>query len=153
MSRDSRWLPLLARASLPAWVATLAASVATAQAPEPSARAAAEPAAATAPAEQPRRKRDRRRQAEATATPAAALAPTRGAGTVDGTEAEIICKDVKPIGSRIPRRICGTEAQWGGSSEETAAHAQEQMRQIRDRSTLTGPAPSGPSSVSAPTRF
>lgn len=153
MSRHFRSLLGVARLSLPACIATLVASTAAAQPPEPAARTTAEPPAATTPAEQPRRKRDRRRQAGASATPTAALAPASVAASGEGTENEIICKDVKPIGSRIPRRICGTEAQWGGSSEETAAHAQEQMRQIRDRSTLTGPAPSGPSSVSAPTRF
>jgi hypothetical protein len=151
MSRHSRLWLAAARASLPVCLALLVGSVAVAQAPEPADRTAAEPAAAAA--EQPRRKRDRRRQGEAAPTARAAAAPASVAPTGNGTEAEIICKDIKPIGSRIPRRICGTEAQWGGSSEETAAHAQEQMRQIRDRSTLTGPAPSGPSSISAPTRF
>jgi hypothetical protein len=150
MSRHSRPVRATARASLTLCLALLVGSTAAAQAPESAARTAAEPAAAAAPAEQPRRKRDRRRQGDAAPT---AAAPASVAATGQGNEGEIICKDIKPIGSRIPRRVCGTEAQWGGSSEETAAHAQEQMRQIRDRSTLTGPSPSGPASVSAPTRF
>lgn len=145
MSRQSRpWLAA-ARASLPICVVLLLGPMSV-RAQQPEAPTAAAPAAAAAPAEQPRRKRDRRRQAETTAAaPANATAQT--------TEAEIICKDIKPIGSRIPRRVCGTEAQWGGSSEETAAHAQEQLRQIRERATLTGGGTTGPSSIGAPTRF
>lgn len=148
MSRRFRPLRAFARASLPAYLALLVASTAAAQAPSPGASTAT-PAAA---AEQPRKKRDRRRAAEAAeaAAPAASVAAVRQAAN---SEDEIICKDIKPLGSRIPRRICGTEAQWGGSSEQTAAHAQEQLRQIRDRAALTGGSSSGPSSITAPARF
>jgi ribosomal protein L32 len=92
-------------------------------------------------------RRERRRSAHAVTARATAAATNSG----ESAAAEIICKNIKPIGSRVSRRVCGTEAQWSGSSEKTAAHAQEEMRQMRARAGLTGPAPPGPASLSPAT--
>lgn len=104
---------------------------------------AAEPAATAA--EQPRR-RDRRRDGET-----AAAAPTAAAAdTAASNEPKLICKNIKPIGSRVARRICGTEEQWAADNARTSADAAEGMRQIRDRSGVTGGASSGPASLGSP---
>jgi hypothetical protein len=110
---------------------------------------AAEPSAA--PGEQARR-RDRRRPAEtAAATAAPSAAPTAAAAdTAASGEPKQICKNIKPIGSRVARRICGTEEQWAADNARTSADAAESMRQVRDRSGVTGGASSGPASLGSP---
>jgi hypothetical protein len=117
--------------------------------------AAAEPAAA--PTDQPRR-RERRRDADAdqaaptasAATPTATAATAAPAATAATAEPKLICKNIKPIGSRVARRICGTEEQWAADNGRTSSDAEESMRQIRDRSGVTGGAASGPASLGTP---
>jgi hypothetical protein len=102
------------------------------------------------PAAQPSR-RERRRTAEAAAAAAATGAAAQTAATAtdsaQAAEPKMICKNIKPIGSRVERRICGTEEQWAASSQSTSADAQESMRQVRDRSGVTGGGGGGPASL------
>jgi hypothetical protein len=99
-------------------------------------------------AEQSRR-RERRRASENAAPPAAATAAA--AATAETAEPKLICKNIKPIGSRVARRICGTEEQWAADNARTSADAEESMRQMRSRSGLTTGGGSGPASLGTPT--
>jgi hypothetical protein len=98
-------------------------------------------------------RRDRRRAAKAetateeerTQTAAAATEPTGDAGADDGVdESEVICKNIKPLGTRMAKRVCGTVAQWAALDRKTTDAASDDMRQIRGQSavitTTPGPA-------------
>lgn len=122
-----------------ATVGASAQSSTTANAPP-----AAEPSAA--PAEQTRR-RDRRRPEQAAT---AAAAPAATAEATASEEPKLVCKNIKPIGSRVARRICATEEQWAADNARTSADAAESMRQVRDRSGVTGGSSSGPASLGSP---
>jgi hypothetical protein len=146
MHRDGAWLRILCTTGL-----ALVLGTGTTLAQDSSAAANASPAAeqGTAPAEQLSR-RERRRNAEAAAAAAAAapaVATAAAADSAAAAEPKMVCKSVKPIGSRVERRICGTEEQWAASSQSTSADAQESMRQIRDRSGVTGGGGGGPASL------
>jgi hypothetical protein len=152
MKRDGIWVRILCTTGL-----ALVLGTGTTLGQESSSAAGASAAAeqGTAPAEQPSR-RERRRSAEAAAAAAAATptaAPTAASATdsAQAAEPKIICKNIKPIGSRVERRICGTEEQWAASSQSTSADAQEGMRQVRDRSGITGGGGGGPASLGTPT--
>lgn len=112
-----------------------------------SAARSAEPSAA--PAEQPRR-RDRRRNDDAAAPAAAPATDASASATAAANEPKLICKNIKPIGSRVARRICGTEEQWAADNARTSADADESMRQMRGRSGITGGSSSGPASLGQP---
>lgn len=113
--------------------------------------AAAEQAAATS--NESRRRRERRRDADI--APAASAAPTGVTELADTTalaetvESKIVCKNVKPIGSRVARRVCGTEEQWAAANQRSSEDAEEGLRQFRNRAGVGG-AGSGPASLNAP---
>jgi hypothetical protein len=102
------------------------------------------------PAESSRGARERRRNAQsatdaAEATAAAAPATPETAAAALGeppaetVEARIVCKNYKPTGSRMARRVCGTPEQWAAVGEATSDSAEENMRQIRERSAIASP--------------
>jgi hypothetical protein len=149
MNRHRVWVGILGTTGL---ALVLGAGIALAQ--DSTATAPAAAGQTTSPAEQPSR-RERRRNAEAAASAAAAAAPPAAtqAAAADPTapaEPKVVCKNIKPIGSRVARRICGTEEQWAAASESTSADAQEGMRQVRDRSGVTGGVGAGPASLGTP---
>jgi hypothetical protein len=118
--------------------------------------AADAPAAAdqsAAPSDEPRRRRDRRRDAEsAAAAPAAPTVTELPQTTVlaETVETKITCRNIKPPGSRVARRICGTEQQWAAANQRSSEDAEEGLRQFRNRSGVTGTPASGPASLNAP---
>ena len=100
-------------------------------------------------------RRDRRRTAKAetataeerteAAVAAAATEPTADSGADDGVdESEVICKNIKPLGTRMAKRVCGTVAQWAALDKKTTDAASDDMRQVRGQSavitTTPGPA-------------
>jgi hypothetical protein len=109
-----------------------------------------------APADQTRRARDRRRAVagdetrapEATAVPETlpthTVATTSQPQPVEEVEARMVCKNIKLTGTKIARRICGTQEQWASMEKRTSENAQEGMRQIRDRSTVVTSQPQNP---------
>jgi hypothetical protein len=146
MNRNGAWVRILCMTGL----ALVLGNGAPAQETSSAANVPASAEQSARPAEQPSR-RDRRRNAETAA--AAAAATPAAAPTADGAataEPKVICKNIKPIGSRVARRICGTEEQWAASGESTRADAQEGMRQVRDRSGVTGGVGAGPASLGTP---
>lgn len=149
MNRDLHLSRRLVRALLAGAFAWLLWPSAGALAQEDEAPAAA---TSTAPAEAaPQSRRDRRRAAKAdtaaskTQTVAAAAQP---AGEEDGVEAvvesEIVCKNIKPLGTRMARRVCGTPAQWAALEKKTTDAAEDDMRQVGGQgaviATTPGPA-------------
>jgi len=111
----------------------------------------------SAAADQPRRARDRRRAAEAgdeTRAPEAAAAPetlpthtvttTSTAQVIDDVEARMVCKNIKLTGTKIARRICGTQEQWASMEKRNSDKAQEGMRQMRERSSVVTAQPENP---------
>jgi len=149
MNRDGIWVRILCTTGL---AVVLGAGTALAQDSSSAANTSAAAEQGAAPAEQLSR-RERRRNAEAAAaaaaaaTPAAAPTAATAANSAQAAEPKMICKNIKPIGSRVERRICGTEEQWAASSQSTSADAQEGMRQVRDRSGVTGGGGGGPASL------
>ena len=59
-------------------------------------------------------------------------------------EPEVICKNRKVSGSSIKRRVCGTAQQWEDARKRTTTAAQEDMRQMRDKTTVVSRAPEYP---------
>lgn len=147
MNRNSGLAHAVARVLMTgALLATLGVALAqTAPADRaPAARGAAE----AATAEPPRRNRERRRSAAVVAATAAAgstaTAAEPPAPAADEAEAQIVCKNIKLTGTKISRRICGTEAQWAAQQKRTTDDAQEAMRQVRDRSSIVVNQPDNP---------
>jgi hypothetical protein len=109
-------------------------------------------AEAATPAEQPRRSRERRRAAqtpdEARPSETAAIADTTAAALApepdETVETRIVCKNIKALGTKISRRVCGTPEQWAAQARKTTDDAQETMRQVRDRSAIAMPQPESP---------
>ena len=77
----------------------------------------------------------RQREAEARA---AAKAAADGEA---GPETEIVCKSIKPTGSNVGRRVCGTPEQWAALEEKTTDAAREDMRRVHTSSGVTATAP------------
>ena len=148
---------LIASAAL--WVLSPSNSTLAQESAVPAANASSEVAAEAAA--EPRSARERRRAAraqagappaESTATaPSAEAAPAvaqAGADAADpgseSTEPQRICKSVKPLGTRMAKRVCGTPEQWAAIEGRTSAEAGESMRQVHEQSgilaTQPGPA-------------
>ena len=104
-----------------------AAQAETAAAPQAAATAA--PAAPAAPA--------------AATAPSAAAAPAAAAAS-DGPTT--ICKNIKPLGTRMAKRVCGTPEQWAALEEKTTDAASEDMRNVRSTGAVIATTP-GPAST------
>ena len=143
MSRDSRRLvhALLAGAFAAFLWPSAGALAQDGKAPAPS-------AATTAPAEAaPQARRDRRRAAKTesasaeaeTQTAVAADAQVHSADAI--VEAEIVCKNIKPLGTRMAKRVCGTPAQWAALEKKTTDAASDDMRQVRGAGSVIATTP------------
>jgi hypothetical protein len=133
------------------------------------AQEAAAPTASTPSAPPTRRDRRRAAQAQTAAAPAAmpAAAPTASAAPAASTapaaatapaavpaaaaEAEAegptqICKNIKPLGTRMAKRVCGTPEQWAALEKKTTDAASDDMRQVRTIGGViaTAPGPTTP---------
>jgi hypothetical protein len=116
--------------------------------PTPGARSV-DAAADAAPSR--RATRDRRRS-DRTSTPAeeratvtaASAAPAVAEPVAETVEAKLVCRTIKPTGTRVGRRICGTPEQWAASEKASTDAAQEGMRQVRDRSSVVVSQPDNP---------
>jgi hypothetical protein len=58
------------------------------------------------------------------------------APTSETVDIKIVCKNIKVIGTKIARRVCGTPEQWAAQQRKTTDGAQEAMRQVRERSSI-----------------
>jgi len=103
---------------------------------------------ATVAADQPQSRRERRRAAEAAAQAGQAqdapeLAPTTVAAVAPGeaesavaAEDELVCKKIQVTGSKIGKRVCGTQAQWDARNNRTSEEAQDAVREIGRQSSF-----------------
>jgi hypothetical protein len=87
-------------------------------------------------AESPRRARERRRARETAAAPAAEAAAQPNAEKA-AAESELVCKTIRPAGTRLPQRVCYTQEEWDSLTDQS----QEDMRRFRDRATASGARP------------
>ena len=95
--------------------------------------------AAGATADQPRSRRARRRAAEAAAAPEAqAVAATADGASAEpaavAVEEELVCKKIQLTGTKIAKRVCGTQAQWDARNRRTSEEAQDAVREVGQRS-------------------
>ena len=129
-------------------------------APAASATSATPPDAAS----QSRRDRRRAAQAETTAAPAApaaAAAPAASAAPAPGAASSAaaaptaaaepdgpttICKNIKPLGTRMAKRVCGTPEQWAALESKTTDAASDDMRNVRSTGAVIATTP-GPTST------
>ena len=133
-------------------VAIAFALAALAQAAEPESGGPSEPAAKSAAAatqEQPRSERRRgirEKTPEPTTTAAAAVSPLERQEIAAEAKAEpaVVCRMMRPTGTRVKRRACGTAEEWATNEGRHADAAQETMRQVRDRSTIVVAQPENP---------
>ncbi|HXS80066.1 MAG TPA: hypothetical protein VN818_07260 [Gammaproteobacteria bacterium] len=100
--------------------------------------------------------RDRRRAAqqqaatsakEQTATATAKVdTDTDAAATAATDEPAMVCKSIKPLGTRVAKRVCGTPEQWAAFEKKTTDAASDDMRQVRgtDGVIATTPGTTGP---------
>ena len=114
-----------------------------------------EPAAAASratPADEPLSRRERRRAAKAQPAAQAPPAATQGQAAaaaepaVETEEPEIVCKTIKPLGSKVGRRVCGTPEQWAASTRRSSDGARDAMREISSRSGFPA-APEAPAAI------
>ena len=110
--------------------------------------AAAAPSAAPAEApSQSRRERRRAAQPEPAAAPeATATATTTTAAPAALVEPEKICKNFKPLGSHMAKRVCGTPEQWAAFEKKTTDAASDDMRNVRSTGAVIATTP-GPQST------
>jgi hypothetical protein len=113
--------------------------------------AASAPSAAAVEAA-PQSRRDRRRASKAE-TPAAeaetqtadATASATSAADLDAAESagepERICKNIKPLGTRMAKRVCGTPEQWAAFEKKTTDAAADDMRQVRGANSVIATTP------------
>jgi hypothetical protein len=101
----------------------------------PASPAASATSAAPAKAESQSR-RERRRTAQAETAPAAQATD----------EPATICKNIKPLGTRMAKRVCGTPEQWAALEKKTTDAASDDMRQVRTIGGVIATAP-GPTST------
>src|SRR5262245_56324515 len=112
-------------------LAWLLAPSSAALAQDSAAPAAAPPnAAPTAEAASPSR-RDRRRAARPEPAAAAESTATTTAAPAAIVEPEKICKNFKPLGSHMAKRVCGTPEQWAAFEKKTTDAASDDMRNVR----------------------
>jgi hypothetical protein len=153
MGRDSRRVHRVAHALLAGSFAWILWPSAIAPAQEGAAPAvAATDAVSAETAAQSRRDRRRAAKAESATIPqdtetAAAAAAAKASADVaaeSADETEIVCKNIKPLGTRMARRVCGTAAQWAALDKKTTDAASDDMRQVRGQgaviATTPGPA-------------
>jgi hypothetical protein len=145
MNRDPRLSLRLVRALLAGAFAGLLWPSAGALAQEDKTGAAA---TSTAPAEgAPPSRRDRRRAAKAETAAADAETPVAATPTVSGgdaeaiVESEIVCKNIKPLGTRMAKRVCGTPAQWAALEKKTTDAAADDMRNVRSTGSVIATTP------------
>ena len=114
-------------------------------------------AAPTEAASQSRRERRRAAQAETAAAPAATAAaaapasnaPAAAPAAPAAAEADgptTICKNIKPLGTRMAKRVCGTPEQWAALDKKTTDAASDDLRQVRGTGGVIATTP-GPSSA------
>ena len=61
-------------------------------------------------------------------------------------EPEKICKNFKPLGSHMAKRVCGTPEQWAAFEKKTTDAAADDMRNVRSTGAVIATTP-GPSST------
>jgi hypothetical protein len=111
-----------------------------------SAPAAAAPSAAPAEAaSQSRRDRRRAPKPEPAAAPEA-TATTAAAPAAAMVEPEKICKNFKPLGSHMAKRVCGTPEQWAAFEKKTTDSASDDLRNVRSTGAVIATTP-GPGST------
>ena len=81
-------------------------------------------------------RRERRRTAQAETAPAAQATD----------EPATICKNIKPLGTRMAKRVCGTPEQWAALEKKTTDAASDDMRQVRTTAGVISQTP-GPTST------
>lgn len=128
------------------WLRAIAASFVLMLAPSFESRAqdaipdAAAADAASAVAEQPLSRRERRRAAEAAEAQAAAVAAPSAAAepAAEAADEELVCNKIEVTGSKIGKRVCGTQAQWDARNRRTSEDAQDAVRSVGERSQFPG---------------
>ena len=123
--------------------------------------ASAASAAPTEAANQSRRDRRRAETAAAQATaapaPAASAAPTAAAApaaaavpaaaaTAASDGPATICKNIKPLGTRMAKRVCGTPEQWAALEKKTTESGSDDLRQVRSTGGVIATTP-GPTAA------
>jgi len=69
---------------------------------------------------------------EHTATATAKVdASTEASETAATEEPAIICKSIKPLGTRMAKRVCGTPEQWAAFEKKTTDAGSEDLRTVR----------------------
>jgi hypothetical protein len=107
--------------------------------------AAAAPSAAPAEAASQSR-RDRRRAPKPEPAAAPEAATTTAAAPAAMVEPEKICKNFKPLGSHMAKRVCGTPEQWAAFEKKTTDSASDDLRNVRSTGAVIATTP-GPGST------
>jgi hypothetical protein len=134
----------VAQALLAATFAWFLAPSIGAFAQDTAAPAAAAPSAA--PAEPGAESRRDRRRASRPERAAAAESTATASAPAAMVEPEKICKNFKPLGSHMAKRVCGTPEQWAAFEKKTTDAAADDMRNVRSTGAVIATTP-GPSST------
>jgi len=145
MNRDSGRVRGIANALIVgafAWFLSPSSGGLAQDAPAP---AVAAPSAAPAEAaSQSRRERRRAPQPEPAAAPESTATATAAPAAI--VESEKICKNFKPLGSHMAKRVCGTPEQWAALEKKTTDAASDDMRNVRSTGAVIATTP-GPGST------
>jgi hypothetical protein len=90
-------------------------------------------------------RKDRRRAAKTDATDATAKVDS-GTDAAATEEPERVCKNIKPLGTRMAKRVCGTPEQWAALEKKTTDAASDDLRHVRSTGGVIATTP-GPAST------
>ena len=126
------------------WLALLAVAAATsmgypASGDEPTDESAAKAAEAGRPAEESSRREERRRR-KAAEEPLAATDPAPAIHLPADPDTQMVCRTYRQLGSRIPKRVCSTAAEWAAREASDLREADRFSREMRERSSMPPPA-------------
>src|SRR4026208_2240519 len=90
-------------------------------------------------------RKDRRRAANTDATDATAKVDS-GTDAAATEEPERVCKNIKPLGTRMAKRVCGAPDQWPALKKKTTDAASDALRPVRSTGGVIATTP-GPAST------
>ena len=107
---------------------------------------AASGAAPVEAATQSRKDRRRGPRTDATDKVEAGTDAAATAATAATAEPERVCKNIKPLGTRMAKRVCGTPEQWAALEKKTTDAASDDLRHVRSTGGVIATTP-GPAST------
>lgn len=97
-------------------------------------------------------KQERHGEAASAAPASAATPPAANAAAQQPAVPKQVCRNMDVLGSKIPKRVCATPAEWDSFSNRSHEDTQDGLRRLRDQGAIAPPSPGVSPSALPPTR-